>query len=62
MLDAALSRAGDEPVEFDVAAGKAALAAALETRAAHPVGRKPRRTRWLAAAGWRRGPSAARRR
>ncbi|GHH34262.1 CU044_5270 family protein [Lentzea cavernae] len=53
VLDAALSRAGDEPVRFDVAAGKAALAASLKDRAAHPVavGHRPRRrTRWLAAA------------
>jgi hypothetical protein len=49
VLDGALSRAGDEPVEFDVAAGRAALAAALKTRTA--VGRRPgRRTRWIAAA------------
>ncbi|GGM71553.1 hypothetical protein GCM10011609_04030 [Lentzea pudingi] len=53
VLDAALTRAGDEPVQFDVAAGKAALAAALKERAEEPVaaGHRPRRrTRWLAAA------------
>lgn len=53
VLDAALTRAGDEPVRFDVAAGKAALAAALKERAGEPVAaeRRPRRrTRWLAAA------------
>ncbi|MDX8030073.1 CU044_5270 family protein [Lentzea sp. BCCO 10_0856] len=57
VLDAALSRAGDEPVQFDVAAGKVALAAALKTRAevAEPIAvgaehRPRRRTRWLAAA------------
>lgn len=50
VLDAALSRAGDEPVEFDVVAGRATLAAALEDRTARPAERKPRRTRWLAAA------------
>lgn len=49
VLDAALSRAGDEPVQFDVAAGKAALAAALKVRTA-PVRRPRRRGRWLAAA------------
>ncbi|MGW6934190.1 CU044_5270 family protein [Lentzea sp. NPDC054927] len=57
VLDAALSRAGDEPVQFDVAAGRSALAAALETRAevAEPIAvgaehRPRRRVRWLAAA------------
>ncbi|MET9227639.1 CU044_5270 family protein [Lentzea sp. NPDC003310] len=53
VLDTALARAGDEPVRFDVAAGKAALAAALEDRAAAPAvaERRPRRRgRWLAAA------------
>jgi hypothetical protein len=52
VLDAALSRAGDEPVQFDVAAGKATLAAALKARTAEPVPvRQPRRRgRWLAAA------------
>jgi hypothetical protein len=57
MLDAALSRAGDEPVQFDVAAGKNALAAALKSRAevAEPIAagaehRPRRRVRWLAAA------------
>jgi hypothetical protein len=57
LLDAALSRAGDEPVRFDVAAGKNALAAALKSRAevAEPIaagaGHRPRRrVRWLAAA------------
>ncbi|MFD4637509.1 CU044_5270 family protein [Lentzea sp. NPDC058436] len=50
VLDAALSRAGDEPVAFDVAAGRTALATALKDRAARPVESKPRRTRWLAAA------------
>ncbi|MGI5500591.1 CU044_5270 family protein [Lentzea sp. CA-135723] len=49
VLDATLARAGDEPVRFDVAAGKAALAAALKTRAAEPP-RKNRKVRWLAAA------------
>jgi len=57
LLDAALSRAGDEPVQFDVAAGKNALAAALKARAevAEPIAvgaeHQPRRRgRWLAAA------------
>lgn len=57
LLDAALSRAGDEPVQFDVAAGKNALAAALKSRAevAEPIAvgaeHPPRRrVRWLAAA------------
>lgn len=55
VLDAALSRAGDEPVHFDVAAGKNALAAALKARAevAEPIAvehRPRRRVRWLAAA------------
>ncbi|SMC58380.1 CU044_5270 family protein [Lentzea albidocapillata] len=57
VLDAALSRAGDEPVQFDVTAGKNALAAALKSRAevAEPIaagaGHRPRkRVRWLAAA------------
>ncbi|SFR29768.1 hypothetical protein SAMN04488564_12192 [Lentzea waywayandensis] len=57
LLDAALSRAGDEPVQFDVAAGKNALAAALKSRAevAEPIAvgaehRPRRRVRWLAAA------------
>ena len=47
VLDAALSRAGDEPVHFDVAAGKNALAAALKARAevAEPIAveHRPRR-------------------
>ncbi|MDX3660545.1 CU044_5270 family protein [Streptomyces sp. ID05-26A] len=53
VLDAALSRAGDEPVRFDVAAGRNALAAALKSRVEEPVAvehRPRRRTRWLAAA------------
>lgn len=53
VLDAALARAADEPVQFDVAAGRNALAAALKTRAAEPVvveHRPRRRVRWLAAA------------
>ncbi|MEV6711193.1 CU044_5270 family protein [Lentzea sp. NPDC051208] len=57
VLDAALSRAGDEPVQFDVAAGRNALAVALKARAevAGPIAagtetRPRRRTRWLAAA------------
>lgn len=59
VLDAALARAGDEPVRFDVAAGRQALAAALKTRAEAPaempiaVGAEHqprRRVRWLAAA------------
>ncbi|MGW6442170.1 CU044_5270 family protein [Lentzea sp. NPDC055074] len=52
-LDAALSRAGDETVQFDVAAGRAALATALKERAGQPVAeQRPRRNgrRWLAAA------------
>jgi hypothetical protein len=49
VLDAALARAADEPVRFDVAAGRDALAAALRTRAAQPA-HGPRRVRWLAAA------------
>ncbi|MFD4669419.1 CU044_5270 family protein [Lentzea sp. NPDC058450] len=49
VLDATLAKAGDEPVQFDVAAGKAALAAALQTRT--PVAAKPKRVgRWIAAA------------
>ncbi|SDP34704.1 CU044_5270 family protein [Lentzea jiangxiensis] len=47
VLDAALARAGAEPVRFDVAAGRIALAAALADRTS---GRPRRRTRWLAAA------------
>ncbi|WP_439659243.1 CU044_5270 family protein [Lentzea sp. HUAS TT2] len=57
VLDAALTRAGDEPVQFDVAAGKSALAAALKARAevAEPIAvgaehRPRKRVRWLAAA------------
>ncbi|GGU39060.1 CU044_5270 family protein [Lentzea flava] len=53
VLDAALARAADEPVRFDVTAGRNALAAALQARAAEPVAveRRPRRrVRWLAAA------------
>ncbi|MFC3890256.1 CU044_5270 family protein [Lentzea rhizosphaerae] len=59
VLDAALARAADEPVHFDVAAGRTALAAALKARAEEPAelpaavgaGHRPRhRTRWLAAA------------
>lgn len=50
VLDAALSRAGDEPVQFDVAAGRAALAAALRTRTPVAEHRPRRRGRWLAAA------------
>ncbi|MEU3641871.1 CU044_5270 family protein [Lentzea sp. NPDC034063] len=57
LLDAALSRAGDEPVQFDVAAGKNVLAAALKSRAevAEPIAvgaehRPRKRVRWLAAA------------
>jgi hypothetical protein len=62
-LDAALARAADESVQFDVAAGKNALAAALRERATRPadhpaghpadhtVGHRPRRrVRWVAAA------------
>lgn len=55
VLDAALARAADEPVTFDVAAGRQALALALKERAqervavvAEPAPR--RRVRWLAAA------------
>jgi hypothetical protein len=55
VLDAALSRAGDEPVQFDVAAGRAALAAALKTRAEAPAPvvvelKRRRPVRWIAAA------------
>jgi hypothetical protein len=51
VLDAALSRAADEPVQFDVAAGRNALAAALRERAEQPAAARPRRrVRWLAAA------------
>ncbi|MET8758022.1 CU044_5270 family protein [Lentzea sp. NPDC004782] len=51
VLDAALARAADEPVQFDVAAGRNALAAALRERAEQPAGARPhRRVRWLAAA------------
>lgn len=50
VLDAALARAADEPVRFDVAAGRNALAAALQTRQ-DGAGRRPRRRgRWLAVA------------
>ncbi|GAA3663651.1 hypothetical protein GCM10022267_57330 [Lentzea roselyniae] len=52
VLDAALARAADEPVRFDVAAGRNALAAALKARAEEPVveHHPRRRVRWLAAA------------
>ncbi|MEU0883147.1 CU044_5270 family protein [Lentzea sp. NPDC005914] len=56
VLDAALTRAGEEPVQFDVAAGRNALAAALKARVIEePVAvgaehRPRRRVRWLAAA------------
>lgn len=55
VLDATLARAADEPVRFDVAAGRNALAAALKARDELPVavgaGHQPRRRgRWLAAA------------
>ncbi|WP_394620481.1 CU044_5270 family protein [Lentzea sp. JNUCC 0626] len=49
VLDATLAKAGDEPVRFDVAAGKAALATALKTRAVAPP-KKRNKVRWLAAA------------
>ncbi|NKE61178.1 hypothetical protein FXN61_32160, partial [Lentzea sp. PSKA42] len=50
VLDVALARAVDEPVTFDVAAGKQALALALRQRAAAPVAVKRRRAPWHAAA------------
>ncbi len=55
VLDAALARAADEPVTFDVAAGRQALALALKERAQEPVAvvaapAPRRRVRWLAAA------------
>ena len=51
VLDAALARAADEPVHFDVTAGRNALSAALKNREPVVAERRPRRrVRWLAAA------------
>ncbi len=53
VLDAALARVADEPVTFDVAAGKLALQQALRERAAAPAPAPAparKRSRWLVAA------------